>query len=160
MKQPFIAEMARRADEKNSFDMMMAEVEGSDSEEEWDAPTPKGNTHLPVTAPPKNNVLNTTNAFAAKQFSKEDSEIDNFGFAANSQVCLFHVLSVIVVNFVVALFLTLLCCYNTQVGQQETTAAEIAQSKEWLMRPCRPGEPPLHCYMDRYAIVGLSLIHI
>lgn len=132
-------------DEKRAFEAMMAEVEDSDSDNESSArkptkssssssrPQPPGaskSTHNNnsirdfengprLVAPPKENPRVSSDPF----LSKVDQEIMNFGEEKKKG--------------------------GRELVGRGSVSSSSPMSKNWLMRPCPPNEPPMLCFVER-----------
>jgi len=142
-------------DDKKAFDAMMSEIGDSDDEDVDDVnqyirPGQRSRTSSSAQSQPKrastvdyhagskdnksssssSSTIQYKQSYTSEshsQFQNQsniDDEIENFGFSANS----------------------------SGVNASTTEAikkAEIAELKRWLMRPCRPSDPPLKCFVER-----------
>ena len=117
--------------EKDAFDAMMEEIGDSDEDDIYRGRN-KQKTKLPIAQPKPVKVVDERNYLNDyktpppynEPLSKMEQDIENFGVASN----------------------------NGGVGSNSLDAlkkAELLELKRWLMLPCRPGEPPLKCYVER-----------
>ena len=141
-------------DEKGAFEAMMDEIEEDESDDEkygMKNVNIKGRSSVSYQSQPKQSKRNSTNTNSNlnNNQSKNDtgsqykahnnnnnnnhhsdnihnqSEIDNFGISDDANA------------------------NSNQRNENEIKKAELLELKRWLVRPCRPNEPPLKLYVER-----------